>query len=401
MDCKDLPVPALFFCAVKKNRMMFYANQRKGMVCNPAFLMNYIYENFSGAFELVWVSDWPETCGRPAGITVVGKGSFLYYFYFIRTKFFITNDYFDENLIKKKGQIIVCTWHGGGAYKKIGTKALLKTGEKILNSKKSYGRFSFFLSSCQKCTDTFPALLGLSGAEMLNIGSLGNDRFFEGHRKRQERVRKFYNLRKGCRIVLYAPSFWRAESLQESKGAMLETLAGLVCALEKKTGDVWICLVRRHYLDEAGKRKTGRERTEKKGTGNNRTGYEKTDETYQQILNGNLYYEIQDLLLASDVLITDVSSVMWDAMLLYKPVFLLSDRVREYEKKDRGFIVPPEKWPFFFVDRIEEIPEILAEMDREEYILRIKKHLEYMGSFEKGNACGEFMRRVVWEFSGE
>ena len=40
----------LFFIPVKKNRIMFYANNRKGYVCNPSVLMEsfWLKHPFSG-----------------------------------------------------------------------------------------------------------------------------------------------------------------------------------------------------------------------------------------------------------------------------------------------------------------------------------------------------------------
>ncbi len=38
----------LFFIPVKKNRIMFYANNRKGYVCNPSVLMESFWLKHSG-----------------------------------------------------------------------------------------------------------------------------------------------------------------------------------------------------------------------------------------------------------------------------------------------------------------------------------------------------------------
>ena len=106
----------LFFIPVKKNRIMFYANNRKGYVCNPSVLMESFWLKHPGEYELIWVTRFPETCTMRTGITVVRQRSLSYFKLFLRCGIFITNDMIDESLVKKRGQIFLTTWHGGGCY---------------------------------------------------------------------------------------------------------------------------------------------------------------------------------------------------------------------------------------------------------------------------------------------
>lgn len=99
----------LFFIPVKKNRIMFYANNRKGYVCNPSILMESFWLKHPGEYELIWVTRFPETCTMRTGITVVRQRSLSYFKLFLRCGIFITNDMIDEALVKKRGQIFLTT----------------------------------------------------------------------------------------------------------------------------------------------------------------------------------------------------------------------------------------------------------------------------------------------------
>lgn len=99
----------LFFIPVKKNRIMFYANNRKGYVCNPSVLMESFWLKHPGKYELIWVTRFPETCTMRTGITVVRQRSLSYFKLFLRCGIFITNDMIDEALVKKRGQIFLTT----------------------------------------------------------------------------------------------------------------------------------------------------------------------------------------------------------------------------------------------------------------------------------------------------
>ncbi len=57
-------VPAVFYPG-QKNRIMFYANNRKGYVCNPSVLMESFWLKHPGEYELIWspVFRKPVRCG--------------------------------------------------------------------------------------------------------------------------------------------------------------------------------------------------------------------------------------------------------------------------------------------------------------------------------------------------
>ena len=139
----------LFFIPVKKNRIMFYANNRKGYVCNPSVLMESFWLKHPGEYELIWVTRFPETCTMRTGITVVRQRSLSYFKLFLRCGIFITNDMIDEALVKKRGQIFLTTWHGGGAYKKVGRETINEDETFAANFDKWYKRLDYFVSSCQ------------------------------------------------------------------------------------------------------------------------------------------------------------------------------------------------------------------------------------------------------------
>ena len=96
-----------FAVPLKKNRIMLYAHHRSGYVCNPGALLQYLEAKHPGQWDLVWVTEYPESLPHLPGVRICGRRSFQYFRTFIRTKVFITNDMVDENLIKKPGQLFI------------------------------------------------------------------------------------------------------------------------------------------------------------------------------------------------------------------------------------------------------------------------------------------------------
>lgn len=339
---------------------MFYAHNRKGYVDNPRYLMEYLDREFPGMFELIWVSAWPETCEFRPGIEVVGRRSFQFFLKYIRTKIFVTNDMVDENLIKKRGQVYLSTWHGGGAYKRVGMSACKENEDFARVFGRYYGRLDYFVSSCKKCSEFYPDAFGLSMQRFLAAGMPRNDLFFEDHAWCSQKVREFYHLEPNTRILLYAPSFrlFYGKELWDDIQQMMEPF-------NKK--ESWVCIYRVHYF--------------------------MTDTMPQflqaDILNGNKYFEMQELLCAADILVTDFSSCMWDFALTGHPVIRYEKNIEEYEDKERGFFVPREQWPFPTVENLPDIYNVFSQIDILKYEEKVAAHLRWMGSYEKGTACKE------------
>ena len=359
-----------FLVPIKKNRIMFYANNRKGYVCNPAALMNTLRHKYPGEYDLIWVSRFPESCEPREEITIVKQRSLSYYRYFTRTKYVITNDMIDETLIKKPGQLFITTWHGGGAYKKVGTSALSEDKAFAHNFYRWYGRLDYFVSSCRICTEMYADAFGLKKQCFLETGTPRNDIFFEDHSEIPTRVRSFYGLSEQTRILLFAPSFQMTAPDKEHYDR--KQLQETATALTERTSDPWVILYRSHYL-----------RDEEPASGES------------QIYDGNAYYEMQDLLYTADILVTDFSSCIWDFSLTGRPIILLGRRLQEYEREDRGFFIPYESWPYLSVNKLSELTDIISDHLDQDFSTVYKKHWKDMGSFENGNACNKIINTVI------
>lgn len=355
----------LIWIPLKSNRIMFYTHNRPGIVDNPAYLLRYLLAHYPDEYELYWVSSEPGTCHAPSGVRVVGRRSFLYFYTYIRTKIFVTNDMADEWLVKKPGQIYLSTWHGGGAYKQIGQQACLNDYDFIKNYNRLYKRLDYFVASCKKAQKIFQTAMDLQNTIFLPYGSPRNDIFFKDPSSEAKKVRAFYNLDPKKKILLYAPSFFQ-DTIDHGSTELLpkEELLSVLEALEKATNDSWICLARHHYFTTMAS--------------------ELFDD---RIRNGNQYPEMQDLLCASDLLVTDFSSCIWDMGLLHKPVIVLDDAIARYKQTDRGFFIPPTQWPYLHARSIAEIPAVYEHYQRKSYLTALDDHYAFMGSYETGHAC--------------
>ena len=71
------------------------------------------------------------------------------------------------------------------------------------------------------------------------------------------------------------------------------------------------------------------------------------------------YKDMTDLLLISDILITDYSSCAGDFAYLNRPVLLYQDDFEQYTTLDRGLIFDITKTPFFRATNMADLERII------------------------------------------
>ena len=120
----------------------------------------------------------------------------------------------------------------------------------------------------------------------------------------------------------------------------------------------------------------------------------------ENIVDVSDYPDMQELLCAADILITDYSSSMWDYSFTYKPCFIYANDLDQY-KIERDFHTPVNEWPFTIAISNEELAENILEFDQDKYIEKIKKHHHDLGSFEDGHATEKVAKLINDICSGE
>ena len=111
------------------------------------------------------------------------------------------------------------------------------------------------------------------------------------------------------------------------------------------------------------------------------------------IVDATQYVDMQELLAASDCLITDYSSCAFDFMLTRRPVFLFATDVQQYDM-ERGFYYPLEATPFPVAHNSEELMRRIDEFDMDVYAARIEAFLQGKGCMEDGHASERVVKLI-------
>lgn len=343
---------------IQKNKVFFYCYGGMGYRCNCKYIAKKLWEG-NYPVEMVWaLSGREDKQGIPDHIKTVIIGSTEYYKELYTSLIVIENDGKAPFVYKRQGQFCINTWHGYGPFKKVGG-ALPENDRKLIEEYYSY--YDLFLTASSFYTQIYRDSFCYHGT-ILECGAPRNDVFFTDNQIK-ERIYQLYNIPSEKGILLLAPTFRYDKSAAFEKYNM--DICQVLHALEKRFQKEYVLMYRFHHqLYESEKR----------------INY------FTDGIDVTLYPDIQELLVAADIVITDYSSLMWDFSLQRRPVFLYQKDLNEYDQH-RGFYAPISQWPYPQAHTQEELLNRIEEFDEESYIQRLNSFLTKYGSCDDGHGA--------------
>lgn len=348
---------------LKKNTILFTSFDGEKVACNPFYIYKYIV-SASHEFDIYWVVMDKVDTSILEDCKYVIRGSFRYYYLMHTAKFIITNDRINSYFQFRREQVLINTWHGGGAFKRTFGHpfGFLKWFIKKTNNRDAE-RTSFFVSSSNKWTDVIARNSFNFKGEVLPYGYPRNDIFFKENKDIIKTVKKDIGIQENIKVVLYAPTY-RPYTATDYEGLNIEWLKN---AIEDKTGKQCVVLFRGHHLM---KRPI-------KG----------------DCINVSSYPDMQELLLIADIMISDYSSCLWDYSLTYRPCFIFAPDFDKY-LMEPGFESDYHEWPFPICKNNKDLIHSIITHNNDLYSRRVDKYLGSYGSYEKGKASEQLVEKL-------
>ena len=162
---------------IHRNRVILNNCLAHNYADNIKPIADLLAKEYPGKFEIYVAVNDPEKFDflKEKGITPIQIDSFEYYKAAMSSAFYVTNSGGYSFLPLRKGQYVINTWHGGGAYKKIGMDAY-KVGkyyEKDLKITKK--KTSVFLASSKMFADLLSPALLIPREKFKEVGLPRND----------------------------------------------------------------------------------------------------------------------------------------------------------------------------------------------------------------------------------
>lgn len=355
---------------IKKNKIFFISYYGNQYGCNPKYISEYILKNYpNNTFDVVWAFNDLKTKAHLSGFRKVKTQSLRYFYDLCTSKILITNYRTTGQFIKRKNQYYIQTWHSSLRLKQIEKDAEESLSQEYIKmAKKDSLKCDLLLSGCRISTDIFNRAFWYNG-EILEQGTPRNDLFFQETSKLKKELLNHLNVSLQSKIVLYAPTFRKDESIDVYDLNYKEILS----SLNKKFGGEWTFLVKLHphLAFKSGQLVYG-----------------------DNVIDATFYDDTQKLLTISDVLISDYSSLMFDYCLTKRPCFLYVPDLQNYMKNDRDLYFNIKELPFISAISTKELSSNIIGFNEEKYKNELNSFIEGIGSFETGNASEALLVKI-------
>lgn len=292
---------------IDENLAVYASYWESGFTSNPKAIFlaaQRLRPNMQG----VWVVKASKVSQIPPGVAYVVKGSLAYLKLMATAKYFINDVNFPTEVIKRPGQIHIQTHHGT-PLKKMGLQLqdhpVGANGMNFSQLIKRFDRWDYSLTANRYSSEVWEQAYP-SFYKTLEVGSPRNDRLVNSTETDRAALRQSLGIPAEKIVILYAPTFrdWAKGGAQAEVD--LERLSHAL-------GDKYIILVRGHYLRPKNKA----------------LGRLASDGAIRDV---HSYDPVENLLIASDVLLTDYSSIMFDFANLERPIVLFANDWGTYSR---------------------------------------------------------------------
>jgi len=362
-DAREFFWKLLYFpVPVNRKKIVFICYNGKNYGCNPKYIAEEIMRQKLD-YDMVWLlRDMEEYV--PEQIRKVPFEGRKALYELATAKVIISNTKNDIRILKKKEQFVIQTWHGSFESKKEEGDIVDKlppryVKETIKNSKQT----DLFLSNSAMMTEYYRRAFWCE-SEILECGYPRNDILFSVDPAIPGQVRRSFGLPEDAKLVIYAPTF-RDDG---SSDAFDLDCQGVLDQLGKD----WYLLIRMHP---------------------NITVPEGRFPFGQRILDASSYPDVQELMIACDILITDYSSTVYEFAVLKKPSYIYASDLEEYQQM-RGLNDFYFDMPYPICQTNEALLQELAKYTPESGVAAAKAFLIQFGGVDKGDAAQQVVDRL-------
>lgn len=331
---------------VNNHRVSFIVDSNNSFSSN----LNYVREEFEkrNAFEFNYFYK--------------DKFSFNSFTRLATSKYIFLNDnFFPLAFMKfKNDSLVIQLWHAPGAFKKFG--ASVENAEML---KKISENTDYLIITSEFVKEFYREAFQIDESKIKVLGLPRSDYYFKNHdlSSLREKFCKKFNIDCDKKIVLYAPTF-RQDTEYNNVFNYLD-----LKEFNTKLSDEYVLLLRLHPKVKKF--------------------YKNDIQSGEYYVDCSSYENEQELLLISDILITDYSSIMIEFALLNRPIIFFAYDLDNYLNNERGF----------YLDYKHDLPGPLVYNSRQliDCISKgaDKSKLESFVQLQFGEIDGESSRRIV------
>lgn len=349
---------------IDRNKVLFVSFGGKSYSDNPKAVSEALHE-IAPELDILWLFQNPESKKGvvPDYVRVASAKSLKQYYREIATCAVMVNNYSFPEIPKGK-QLFIQTWHGDRAFKKVLYDSPF-VSERFRVSEARDGYCDLAVAGSDYGERQFRSAFHYTGT-VLKIGTPRDDLLISPPQSRISAIKRQLGIPETTNALLYAPTLRRKNQHDGTAQQIQEIdIERTLDSLEQTSGARWVCLMRSHPVVA--------------GLG----GYARSS----KILDVSSYEDMADLLLISDLLITDYSSSAGDYALLGRPIILFQSDVKEYVEQDRSFYFEMEDSPYYIAHNQAELDDLIQALSRIDFSRNCREILTFYGTNETGRAA--------------
>ena len=375
---------------LKEKCILYEAFGGRGMTCSPHAIFKYLLTQPEFQEYLhVWVIDdfsdnapWMEAYKENKNVKFIRFQSLEYREYLATSKYLVNNVSFPGYFTKREGQVFIDTWHGI-PLKTIGfdiPAGKISAG----NTVKNFLAADYLISPDPFMTEIYQNAFKMGGiypGTILEIGQPRNDSYF--HTEREEVFRKLkmagIEADPDKKLILYAPT-WKG-SKYSSPDTSLDAYEKMIRTIEEKVDtSVYQVFVKPHQIVYYHIKNT-------QGV----TG---------QYIPATV--DTNELLKATDILISDYSSIYFDYLVSGKPILFFIPDLADYQNY-RGLYFGIDKLPGPIAENYEQLGGYLRDLEKamEPYHPVYEREAKWACPKDDGDVCRRLVEIVFHGKKGE
>lgn len=362
---------------IKKNKVVVCVSGGTRYDDNQKYIMEEL-KKLSPNVDIVWVKNPKYAYELPEWIRSVKLCSFKWVYEYATAKIWIDNCIVFTYFVKRKRQLYVETWHGGLGIKKVADDMIgeLASNRRPLFLKNFSDRADVYISNSDHLSVIYRRAFKFHGP-IWKCGYPKNDMLMQNNPEDGERARRELGIPMNKKVLLYAPT-WRLQFTNEEHIDMKVydlDLQRLKKLLTEKFGGECVMLIRFHPSLRLYAK-----------------GYQ---ETHPEVMYVTDYQDMQRLMMATDVMVSDYSSCIFDAALRRIPCFTYATDFEQYKYEERGVYYEMEELPFPYAKNNDEMELNVKVFNMEDYLKRWDAFAVRMGLNETGHSAKDIAQKMA------
>ena len=356
-DVRKLLAACMRYLPLNRNKIIFDNFGGQGFGDDPRYIAEKLHA-LDPKLSLYWVT-YDLDGEFPSWIHPVKCGSVWADYHWLTAKVWVDNIKSTIRPPKRKGQFYIQTWHSTLGFKMNEADAPNLMKRYLDIAMKDSKQIDLMYSNNTFRFEKYKNRFWYDG-EVLKCDVPRTGFLLHPSKAVRKKVYEYFHIPENKKLVLYAPTF-RAE-----KNLEIYQFDYIRCQkqLSEAFGGDYEMLIRLHPNDCI---------------------YKEQLNLPESVYNATGYPDMQELLMAADVLITDYSGSMFEFGFTRKPVFLFAKDVKAYQEKDRKLYFSLEELPFSLSETEEELWKAIAEFDSASY----------------GEKCLQFEEKIGFEDHGQ